>query len=108
MLKMRLNILTKFFVIVVLVFISFGFCSIRDINAESTLSKYNKELNDVVTKEKENMNKLTGVQRELAEYNYDIAELDSKMMETTLDLTDLRNKEENLSNSLKENEEALL
>lgn len=107
MLKMRLSILTKFFVIIVLIFISFGFCNISNINAESTLSKYNKELNDVVAKEKENMNKLTGVQRELAEYNYEIAELDSKMMETTLDLADLKNKEENLIKSLKENEDAL-
>ena len=104
MLKLRLNILTKLFVIVLLVFFSFNFSKI---NAESTLSKYNKELNEVMTKEKENMNKLTGIQRELAEYNFEIAELDNKMMETTLDLADLRTKEENLTKSLKENEDSL-
>lgn len=104
MLKLRLNILTKVFIIVLLIFLSFNF---NKINAESSLSKYNKELNEVMTKEKENMNKLTGVQRELAEYNFEIAELDKKMMETTLDLADLRTKEENLTKSLKENEDSL-
>lgn len=104
MLKMKLNILSKILVIVfsVFIFINFG-----NINAESTLSKYNKELEEVKNKQKENSSKLTGIERELAEYNYEIANLDSKMMEATSDLADLQKKQDDLNNKLKENEDSL-
>lgn len=104
MLKMKLNILSKILVIVFSVFI---FINFSNINAESTLSKYNKELEEVKNKQKENVNKLTGIERELAEYNYEIANLDSKMMEATSDLADLQKKQDDLNNKLKENEDSL-
>ena len=81
--------------------------TLSNINAESTLSKYNKELQEVKEKEKENASKLTGIQRDIAEYNYEIADLDEKMMEATSDLADLQNKKDNLNKSLEENQEAL-
>lgn len=81
--------------------------TLTNINAESTLSKYNKELQEVKEKEKENASKLTGIQKDIAEYNYEIADLDEKMMEATSDLADLQNKKDNLNKSLEENQEAL-
>lgn len=104
MLKMKLNILSK---ILVIVFSFFVFINFSNINAESTLSKYNKELEEVKNKQKENSSKLTGIERELAEYNYEIANLDSKMMEATSDLADLQKKQDDLNNKLKENEDSL-
>lgn len=104
MLKMKLNILSK---ILVIVFFFFVFINFSDINAESTLSKYNKELEEVKNKQKENASKLTGIERELAEYNYEITNLDSKMMEATSDLADLKKKQEDLNNKLKGNEDSL-
>lgn len=104
MLKIKLNILSKILIVVFSVFI---FINFSNINAESTLSKYNKELEEVKNKQKENVNKLTGIERELAEYNYEIANLDSKMMEATSDLADLQKKQDDLNNKLKENEDSL-
>lgn len=104
MLKIKLNILNK---ILVIVFSFFLFVNFSNVNAESTLSKYNKELEEVRNKEKENASKLTGIEREIAEYNYEIANLDSKMMEATSDLADLQKKQDELSNKLEENESLL-
>ena len=78
--------------------------TLGSINAESTLSKYNKELQEVREKEKENSSKLTGIQKDIAEYNYEIADLDDKMMEATSDLADLQMKKENLNKSIIEKE----
>lgn len=104
MLKIKLNILSK---ILMVVFSFLVFVNFDNIKAESTLSKYNKELEEVKNKEKENASKLTGIERELAEYNYEIANLDSKMMEATSDLADLQKKQDELNDKLKENEESL-
>lgn len=104
MLKVKLNILIKTLVI------TFFFIAIvisNNVKAQSTLSKYNKELQKVREKEKENASKLTGIERDIAQYNYEIADLDIKMMETTSDLADLQNKKQQLNEKLKENEEAL-
>lgn len=104
MLKVKLNSLIK------TLFITFLFLSVINgdkINAESTLSKYNKELQEVREKEKENASKLTGIEREISEYNYEIADLDIKMMEATSDLADLQNKHQELNEKLEENESAL-
>lgn len=81
--------------------------TLGSINAESTLSKYNKELQEVREKEKENSRKLTGIQKDIAEYNYEIADLDDKMMEATSDLADLQMKKENLNKSIIEKEKSL-
>lgn len=101
---LKLKYIKKLFLVL---FFCLGFTIISNINAESTLSKYNKELQEVKEKEKENISKLTGIQKDIAEYNYEIADLDNKMMEVTSDLADLQIKQEKLSQSIKENEEAL-
>lgn len=101
---LKLKYINRLFLVL---FFCLGFTIISNINAESTLSKYNKELQEVKEKEKENASKLTGIQKDIAEYNYEIADLDDKMMEVTSDLADLQIKQEKLSQSLEENEEAL-
>lgn len=104
MLKVKLNILTKTLLII---FFLLAIVNVNNVNAESTLSKYNKELQEVREKEKENASKLTGIEREIAEYNYEIADLDIKMMEATSDLADLQNKKQELNEKLEENEASL-
>ena len=88
---LKLKYIKKLFLVL---FFCLGFTIISNINAESTLSKYNKELQEVKEKEKENISKLTGIQKDIAEYNYEIADLDNKMMEVTSDLADLQIKQE--------------
>lgn len=104
MIKIKINFLTKIFIVM---FFTLLFINYNKINAESDLSKYNKELEEVREKEKENSEKLSGIEREISEYNYQIAELDVKMMETTLELADLQDKETKLNETLEKNKEAL-
>ena len=96
MIKIKINFLTKIFIVM---FFTLLFINYNKINAESDLSKYNKELEEVREKEKENSEKLSGIEREISEYNYQIAELDVKMMETLTDSSKLYESAEKLYTS---------
>ncbi len=73
----------------------------------SKVQEYNTELEKVKQQEKENANKLSGVEKELAEYNYEIAELDGDMDKYSRQLAELQQKVDDINKKLEENESAL-
>lgn len=77
------------------------------INAESSLSKYNKEVEEIKQNEKQNIKRLSGIEKEIAQYNFEIADIDSKMAKSVIYLSELEDKKEKLDNSYKRNEELL-
>lgn len=73
----------------------------------SKVQEYNTELEKVKQQEKENAAKLSGVEKELAEYNYEIAELDGEMDKYSRQLAELQKKVNEVNKKLEENEAAL-
>ena len=68
---------------------------------------YEQELEQVKIQERENMEKLTGVEKELAQYSYEIAELDSEMVTYGKKLTELQEKTDDVNDKISEYEAAL-
>ncbi len=75
--------------------------------ADNKISEYNTELEKVKQQEKENAEKLTGIEKELAQYNYEIAELDSQMDKYSRELASLQEQIDTVNAKLEENETAL-
>ena len=55
-----------------------------------TLSKYEEELERVKQEQQENASKLTGIERELALYSYDVAQIDQEVVGYSKDLAGLQ------------------
>lgn len=104
MYKLKKSILIK--MLIVICFCYF-ITSINCVKAESSLSKYNKELEEIKQSQRQNMKKLSGLEKEIAEYNYEISDIDSKMMKSVIYLAELEEKKEKLDKTLKRNEEML-
>lgn len=77
------------------------------VNAADTISKYEEQLEAVKKEQQENAKKLTGVEKELALYAYDVAEIDSQNNEYSKKLATIRKDKEKVEKKLEELEENL-
>ena len=93
-----------------IVYITILFLSILPIvYGADTLSKYEQQLEDVKQEQLENSQKLTGVEKELALYAYDVAQIDSEVVSYSKDLagieeqiTDVEDRLEQLETDLED------
>ncbi len=74
-------------IIICLVFLSTLNLSVL---AADNISKYEEELDAVRKQQKENAENLTGVEKEIALYSYDVAEIDSQVLTYTKNLASLQ------------------
>ncbi len=79
---------------------------VSSVNATS-ISDYYKQMNEIKAKQKAAAEKLTGVEKEIQENLYDIMELDEKVTEYTLNLTNLEKQKDEVNEKIKTYEEAL-
>lgn len=77
-----------------------------NINA-TTLDEYEQELERIKQEQKENAARLTGVEKQIAQYTYDIADLDSKMSQYSKELASLEAKVSEVNEKLEQQEKAL-
>ena len=68
--------------------------------AVDTISKYEQQLEAVKQEQQENADKLTGVERELALYAYDVAQIDGEVIAYTKDLAGLEESIKEVQNRL--------
>lgn len=93
-----------------IIYITILFLSILPIvYGADTLSKYEQQLEDVKQEQLENSQKLTGVEKELALYAYDVAQIDSEVVSYSKDLagieeqiTDVEDRLEQLETDLED------
>ncbi|MDO4282654.1 MAG: peptidoglycan DD-metalloendopeptidase family protein [Clostridia bacterium] len=81
--------------------------SLSNIFATDNLAEYERELEKVKQEQKENSEKLTGIDKELAFYAYEIANYDSQMLEYSKKSGELQEEIEAISNKLDELDESL-
>lgn len=72
-----------------------------------SISKYEEQLEKVKQEQQENASKLTGVERELALYAYDVAQIDSEVVRYTKELASIQSEIEEVEQKLKELQEKL-
>lgn len=84
-----------------------GILSAGKIYGADTLSKYEEQLESVKKEQQENASKLTGVERELALYAYDVAEIDSEVLTSSKNLASIQNDIKDVESTLDELEEKL-
>ena len=77
------------------------------VRAADTISKYEEQLEQVKQEQQENAAKLTGVEKELALYAYDVAVIDSETVNCTKDLSDIKNDIDSVEKELKKLEKDL-
>ena len=68
--------------------------------AADTISKYEQQLEAVKQEQQENADKLTGIERELALYAYDVAQIDGEVIAYTKDLAGLEESIKEVQNRL--------
>ena len=74
----------------IILMISIVFLSVTPmVYAADTISKYEQQLEEVKQEQQENAEKLTGIERELALYAYDVAQIDGEVIAYTKDLAGL-------------------
>jgi len=88
----------KISIIICIIFLSN--VSLPIVYGADTLSKYEQELEAVKKEQQENASKLTGVERELALYAYDVAEIDSEVLSYTNNLANLQQNIKEVSTTL--------
>ncbi len=79
---------------------------INFINA-ADIETYENELSEIQKEQKANIRKLTGVEKQIAEYSYDIVTLDIEMNENTKKLLELQSKIEDSNKKIEEYENSL-
>ena len=72
-----------------------------------TLSDYQKQIDDLKNEQKQNAEKLTGIEKEIEQYMYDITELDSKINEYSAQLDSLQKKVDEVNTKIEEYEDML-
>ncbi|MEG2645969.1 MAG: peptidoglycan DD-metalloendopeptidase family protein [Clostridia bacterium] len=73
----------------------------------ANVQEYQDELNKIKEQEKQNLEKLSGVEKEISQDMYEMLELDSKMMKYSSELGKLQIKVEDVNAKLKDYEEKL-
>ena len=76
--------------------------------AANTLSKYEQELESVMQEQQENASKLTGIERELALYAYDIAQIDVEIVKFSKQMAGIQIGMDETQETIDVLEEALL
>ena len=71
------------------------------------ISKYEEQLEKVKKEQQENASKLTGVEREIALYSYDVAQIDSEVVKYSKDLAGLEENIEDVNQELEKLESDL-
>lgn len=71
------------------------------------IGDYEDQISDLLKEQRSTMTKVTGIDREIAEDQYDILELDSKVIKYTNEFNKIQNKIDETNKKLKEYEEAL-
>lgn len=93
----------------IIVMVSILFLSVTPIIcATDTISKYEQQLETVKQEQQENAEKLTGVERELALYAYDVAQIDGEVIAYTKDLAGLEESIKEVQNRLEGLEDDLV
>lgn len=77
------------------------------IYAADTISKYEQELEAVKQQQQENAKNMTGVERELALYAYDVAEIDSQIVAYSKNLAGIQNQKKEVEDKLSKLEDKL-
>lgn len=77
------------------------------IYAADTISKYEQELEAVKQEQQENAKNLTGIERELALYAYDVAEIDSEIVAYSKNLAGIQKQKSEVESELQELETKL-
>lgn len=99
------NILKLNIVVIVLVCIYFSVNV--DVLANTQLNGYSDELERVKQAQIENIKELVGVEKEIAQYMYDISDIDSKMVKYSIQTNELQEKLNTINKDLSKNESAL-
>ena len=92
-------------IIICLVFLSTLNLSVL---AADNISKYEEELDAVRKQQKENAENLTGVEKEIALYSYDVAEIDSQVLTYTKNLASLQQQIKETQDTLDDLDESLV
>ena len=71
------------------------------------IGDYEDQISDLLKEQRTTMTKMTGIDREIAEDQYDILELDSKVIKYTNEFNKIQNKIDDINKKLKEYEDAL-
>lgn len=88
MLNLRLK--KKYLLIAVLsLFLLF---TVTNVTIAADLENYESELKNIQKEQKTNMRKLSGVERQISEYSYDIVTLDIQMNDNTKKILELEEK----------------
>ena len=78
-----------------------------NIFAADTISKYEEQLEAVKQEQLENAAKLSGAEKELALYAYDVAEIDSEVLKYAKNLNNIENDIKEVEDTLEELDEKL-
>ncbi len=103
MLNLRLK--KKYLLIAVLsLFLLF---TVTNVTIAADLENYESELKNIQKEQKANMRKLSGVERQISEYSYDIVTLDIQMNDNTKKILELEEKIDEASKKIEEYENSL-
>ena len=103
MLNLRLK--KKYLLIAVLsLFLLF---TVTNVTIAADLENYESELKNIQKEQKTNMRKLSGVERQISEYSYDIVTLDIQMNDNTKKILELEEKIDEASKKIEEYENSL-
>ena len=103
--KISLKYKTKIIAMSLVLIIFLGsFCNL---SMADNISTYEKELEKVKQEQKENSIKLTGIEKELALYAYEIADYDSQMLDYSKEIAKVQEDIDETDEKLKELEETL-
>lgn len=99
--KYNERILAMFIIIVIF------FGNLFNILAANNIAEYENELEKVKQEQKENAAKLTGIEKELALYAYEIANYDSQMVRLSKEMAQIQNDMNEVNQKLEKLEESL-
>ena len=95
----------RILIIICIVFLSS--LSVKVVYGADTLSKYEEQLEAVKQEQKENASKLTGVEKELALYAYDVADIDSQVLTYAKNLASIQENIEEVEKTIGDLDEKL-
>lgn len=103
---MKAKNIVKLSIVVILLIYSF-FSVNMQVFANTELNNYSDELERVKQSQIENMKELNGVEKEIAQYTYDISDIDSKMVKYSAQINELQGKLNDINSELSKNEATL-
>ncbi len=92
--------------IILVILICIVIVSFSNVKADA-LQDARTQYNQILKEQKENMSKLEGIEKEIAEYNYDIVLLDQQVTEATIELNNIQEKLDAVNDKINELEASL-